>query len=265
MVTYDEFINNILETRGRFACGDEYHERHHIIPRCIGGTNDEENLIDLFAKEHFEAHRLLALENPNNSKLIYAWYMISYVESSNQERYKLNAEEYEEIKKNYSQMLSEQMNGENNYFYGVHMYGENNAFYGKTHSEENKKKMSDIKKIQYIGEGNPFYGKHHSEETKAILREKNIGKKYSVEVNKKKARYGKDNASSHACIVIFDNGDIKEYDMIKSLIQDLNCSNASTYARGKLGTPAHYWKQGKCYIYYKEEYLKIILNIGDNS
>ena len=57
---YQEFIQNILNTRGRFNCGDEYHERHHIIPRCLGGGNEEENLIDLFAKEHFIAHKLLA-------------------------------------------------------------------------------------------------------------------------------------------------------------------------------------------------------------
>ena len=52
MVTYEEFINNILESRGRFACGNEYHERHNIVPKSIGGTNDEENLIDLYAREH---------------------------------------------------------------------------------------------------------------------------------------------------------------------------------------------------------------------
>ena len=68
---YREFIDNILQTRGRFNCGDEYHERHHITPKCMSGANDENNLIDLFAREHFEAHRLLALDNPpafpNNS------------------------------------------------------------------------------------------------------------------------------------------------------------------------------------------------------
>lgn len=52
-LTYKEFIDNILETRGRFACGDEYHERHHIVPKCIGGGNEELNLIDLYAREHF--------------------------------------------------------------------------------------------------------------------------------------------------------------------------------------------------------------------
>ena len=71
--TYEEFIQNILKTRGRFECGDEYHERHHIVPKCMGGTDEEDNLIDLFAREHFMAHKLLALENRDNDKLVYAW------------------------------------------------------------------------------------------------------------------------------------------------------------------------------------------------
>lgn len=62
-ITYDEFIQNILDNRGRFNCGDEYCERYHMLPKCMGGTDDKNNLIDLFVKEHFEAHRLLAMEN----------------------------------------------------------------------------------------------------------------------------------------------------------------------------------------------------------
>ena len=65
-MTYDEFIQNILNTRGRFACGEEYHERHHITPRCMNGDNSKDNLIDLYAREHFIAHKLLAEENPQN-------------------------------------------------------------------------------------------------------------------------------------------------------------------------------------------------------
>lgn len=72
-MTYNEFINNILETRGRFACGEEYHERHHINPESCGGLTTEDNLIDLYAREHFIAHKLLAIEHPNNEKLVYAF------------------------------------------------------------------------------------------------------------------------------------------------------------------------------------------------
>ena len=105
-MTYKEFIDNILETRGRFNCGEEYHECHHIVPKCMGGTNDEENLIDLFAREHFEAHRLLALENPNVRGLQFAWWNMSTVTREDMHRYKIAAEEYEEVRKVYAEKFS---------------------------------------------------------------------------------------------------------------------------------------------------------------
>ena len=115
-MTYIEFINNILITRGRFACGDEYHERHHIVPKCMDGTNDENNLIDLFAREHFEAHKLLALENPDNKKLQLAYICMSFVRNDKEHRYQLNESEYEQARIVCSRALS----GENNPFYGNH-------------------------------------------------------------------------------------------------------------------------------------------------
>ena len=97
-MTYLDFINNIIETRGRFSCGDKYHEKHHIIPKCMNGTDNEENLIDLYAREHYGAHRLLALENPDNEKILFAWGIMSTKSSNTDGRYELTAEEYEEAK-----------------------------------------------------------------------------------------------------------------------------------------------------------------------
>jgi hypothetical protein len=37
-----------------------YKERHHIIPKSLGGSNNTSNLVDLTAREHFIAHFLLA-------------------------------------------------------------------------------------------------------------------------------------------------------------------------------------------------------------
>lgn len=76
-MTYNEFIQNILESRGRYILSEEYTERHHIKPKCCGGSDDEDNIIELFANEHYEAHKLLAQENPDNSGLRYAWIMMS--------------------------------------------------------------------------------------------------------------------------------------------------------------------------------------------
>ncbi|QIO02463.1 putative homing endonuclease [Salmonella phage allotria] len=48
-------------------------ETHHIIPRCVGGTNDESNLVNLTRREHFVCHRLLAR---NGGKLELSFRMI---------------------------------------------------------------------------------------------------------------------------------------------------------------------------------------------
>ena len=106
-MTYQEFIDNILQTRGRFGCGEEYHERHHIVPRCKNGTNNESNLIDLFAREHFIAHKLLAEENPNDDQLAHAYTLMAFVKDSRQKRYELTPEEYEDVRKIYSERFSD--------------------------------------------------------------------------------------------------------------------------------------------------------------
>ena len=82
-MTYQEFIEDILISRGRFNCGETYHERHHILPKCLGGTNNKENLIDLYAKEHFIAHKLLAQEHPNEIKLIQAYNIMAFAHNQN--------------------------------------------------------------------------------------------------------------------------------------------------------------------------------------
>ena len=181
-LTYDEFINNILETRGRFACGDEYHERHHVIPKCMGGTNDEDNLIDLYAREHFEAHRLLALENPENDNLIYAWWAMSHWKADNQRRYVLTAKEYEEVRIAYINKLSELSKGENNVFFGKHHTDEQRKYWsdirkGSKRSKDSIEKQKETCKIAFLGNNNNFYGKHHSNETRKKWSDERAGSK----------------------------------------------------------------------------------------
>lgn len=38
---------------------DEKMEEHHILPKCVGGTNDEDNLVKLSLKQHFMVHYYL--------------------------------------------------------------------------------------------------------------------------------------------------------------------------------------------------------------
>ena len=190
-MTYLDFINNIINTRGRFSCHNEYHERHHIIPRCMNGTDDDDNLIDLYAREHYEAHRLLALENPDNEQLMFAWWIMSTKSSTTYGRYELTAEEYEEAKK----MLSKaQSKAKKEQFANK----ENHPMFGKSHSEESKKKMSEAKK----GKPSPKKGQPVSEDKKERLKQMKLGTKWSQEQHEKMdGRYA--NGNSTCCVPIY--------------------------------------------------------------
>jgi hypothetical protein len=47
-------------------------ERHHIIPKCCGGTNCRSNLVFLTPTEHYIAHRLLVNIYPDTIGLLAA-------------------------------------------------------------------------------------------------------------------------------------------------------------------------------------------------
>ena len=108
MDKYKQFILDIIINRGRFAIPDtEYTEVHHIIPECMGGTSEKENLIQLYAREHLIAHKLLADIYPCHDKVQYAFYkMLGYKKYDGA----LSPAEYERAKKKKSEMFK----GENN-------------------------------------------------------------------------------------------------------------------------------------------------------
>lgn len=209
-MTYDTFINNILETRGRFACGDEYHERHHIVPKCCGGTNEENNLIDLYAREHFIAHKLLALENPDNYKLTYAWSMMAFPKSKlhSNNRYELSPEEYEEVRNAFSKAstghtVSENSKKKMSDAKKGKYTGEKCHRYGKHLSEEAKQKISIKNKENFSGEKNPFYGIRHTDKTKEKISKKNSKKVICVEtgvVYESMIKAEKETGIDHTCI-----------------------------------------------------------------
>ena len=61
----------------------EYYEKHHIIPRCMGGNDSIENLVTLTAREHYVAHWLLAKMHKENWKLKFAFFQMSKMNKKN--------------------------------------------------------------------------------------------------------------------------------------------------------------------------------------
>lgn len=70
-------IYNRLISRGQSVRDLEFSERHHIIPRCMGGSDSKENLVDLTPEEHFVAHQLLLKMHPQHQGLAHAAKMMT--------------------------------------------------------------------------------------------------------------------------------------------------------------------------------------------
>jgi 5-methylcytosine-specific restriction endonuclease McrA len=68
---------DLLIERSRNRIIDGYVEKHHIIPKCLGGSDDMANIAILTPEEHFLAHQLLIKLNPGHIGLIYAVQMMT--------------------------------------------------------------------------------------------------------------------------------------------------------------------------------------------
>ncbi len=66
----------ILIERARERSVDGYTESHHVVPRCMGGTDDPQNLVRLTPDEHYTAHLLLMKMFPENGALTRAAVMM---------------------------------------------------------------------------------------------------------------------------------------------------------------------------------------------
>jgi len=93
-MNYRRIYSNLVN-RGKSSRRLNYTEKHHIIPKCKGGTDDQENLTYLTAREHYLCHLLLTRIYPDDEKLKYAfWCMVSM----NNRKYKVSSRLFEEFR-----------------------------------------------------------------------------------------------------------------------------------------------------------------------
>jgi len=72
-MNYHKIYHNLIKKcADRILSPDTYSEQHHILPKCMGGSNDLINLVKMLPEEHLIAHLLLVKMHPNNSQLVYA-------------------------------------------------------------------------------------------------------------------------------------------------------------------------------------------------
>lgn len=81
-----------------------YYESHHVIPKCLGGSDKKENRVLLTAKEHYMAHRLLCKIYPNSPGLRKAFWILMNAKGKDQVRHVTSARIYETFRLEYVEM-----------------------------------------------------------------------------------------------------------------------------------------------------------------
>ena len=214
-MNYQKIYNNLIN---RAITRTGYVEKHHIIPRCLGGSDNKENLVELYPEEHYLAHLLLCKLYPGNSKLLYA--AINMTTGAMINNGKRNNKAYGWLRRQYA----ESMLGDNNpnrrnpniqkeaakKRVGQKRTDETKARMsaaqkGRTFSEETKKKMSEAvknrppiseetrKKLSEKSKGRigPWAGKTIPPELIEKRAESRRGKKDTTEVRIKKSMASK--------------------------------------------------------------------------
>lgn len=104
-MNYHKIYESLIK-RGRSRNLECYTESHHIVPRCMGGSDDKENLVNLTPEEHYLAHQLLVKMYPNNHALIKAASMMIPNRPSNKM--------YGWLKRKFSEVQSISQSGQGN-------------------------------------------------------------------------------------------------------------------------------------------------------
>ncbi len=200
---YTTWYNSIIQkAKSRSFPKNVYSERHHIIPKSIGGNDSADNLVRLTAKEHFICHLLLTkMVEGNQKRSMYhaAWKMVNQARSY-QQRYKVNSHTYSLLKERNAKALSESNTGKPSKIKGRIISPEwreklRQANLGKKRSKESIEKQSKT----MTGKTRVFSEEHRlnlkkskqniSIDTREKLRQANSGRTYVINEELQKCKW----------------------------------------------------------------------------
>lgn len=112
---YTKWYNSII-SKAQTRALDSYTEKHHIIPRSLGGTNLTDNLVKLTGREHFICHWLLMkmVTGLAREKMVYAFRMMrvtSKDHSGNRYETKLTSRIFARYREEHFEIHSKNMKG----------------------------------------------------------------------------------------------------------------------------------------------------------
>ena len=98
---YTKYYNELVKSRNKLnrvykpGCG---FEKHHIIPKSLGGSNEKSNLVTLTPREHCVAHMLLIRMYSGAAKGKMCYALMCLFRMRNKHRESLTAREYERMR-----------------------------------------------------------------------------------------------------------------------------------------------------------------------
>lgn len=120
-----------LVERARSRVLPAHVERHHVIPTCMGGTNEPENIVALTPEEHYVAHQLLVKINPTVRGLAVATILMAPRCGGNKA--------YGWLRRRHARDVSKRMIG--------NQYSKGNSYWvGRKHSDAARAKQSAAKR-----------------------------------------------------------------------------------------------------------------------
>jgi len=193
-MNYNKHYNTLIE-RAKNRLLEGYCEKHHIIPKCMGGSDDTDNLVALTPEEHYVAHQLLVKIYPNNPKLIYAANMMTVANPNQPNR---NNKKYGWIKRKVSEASKTRIiSDETRAKISASKLGKkrgplsdeqkakmSKALKGKKRTKEHNRKIGKSGKgVKHIGKGpgGKILRKPMTQETKDKISAKAKGRKLSEE------------------------------------------------------------------------------------
>jgi hypothetical protein len=161
---YESFINNL---KNQLIEG--YSENHHIVPRSLGGSDDNYNLIKLTARQHYIAHWMLARAYKDKMSSAF-WFMSNVIDKkSHKSKIKVTSGMYDEARRLHQQANSQRV-----------VFEETRQIISKLH--KGKKRSAETRRKMSIA----CTGRVASEEHRRNLSIALTGKKQSEETKLRK-------------------------------------------------------------------------------
>lgn len=120
-----------------------YCERHHVLPKSMGGDDSKDNIVILTAREHFVIHWLLYKIHKNSSMAL-AFFSMSKPVGNGRVRY--TSRNFKYAREAGAKAVSYLKSGEKHHMFGL--LGDKNPHYGMKRSEKTKKLLSEKAKLR---------------------------------------------------------------------------------------------------------------------